>query len=721
MNVDHLKSYLTLRNLTFLVSIVLFVWLIWYFYTGLGGPRQLVTRLLSVALILQILFYYQQDYLYPRLPPIVNHVLVIIYMGIAVYAFYYFFLYYEQVAIWRLGSYTREDFIVGLLMFLLVMELSRLIHPILFWVNVVLVVYTLYGYLSPIDFFWHPGTTFYRIVTSSTVELSTGIYGLYAQLALTLIAAFLLLAAAARGFEAQSAMVAVMRRLAGRSRHTVPQTAVLASTSIGMVSGSGAANTAVTGSFTIPLMMRYGVPGRFAGAVETAASMGGLIMPPLMAVAGFLMAEFLGVPYWEVVVRGFAVAFVYFSALCLAVYLLSVRLLPADPVQVPSVPIYDQLKTSIFFLGIAFLIVLMGVYGFGALRAALWTAIFLFSLLMGAYLVFFYIFKDPKVVDETPAQDERPTGIVLVVTALILAYVFHGNYAFWGAVPVAVIWIGVAALFAFLTLAVPTLLTKIRLTIETHAEMTSYLTLLLATLGIMIGLFTVTGFINRMGGMLLDLGRMDFDLGLVVIPGILITILMAWVFGWLAGTGLPPTATYIIVAVVIVRPLQQLGIDPWVAHFFAFLLAIWGELSPPTSLTAAVASRIAESSFMWTMFEALKICLPITFMSFAIFIRSDMVVNPGWLQLVDTGLVAVATCGITFATFGHFVTNRSADILYKAALALASFVVMFHPDQEVALLVAAVVLPAVIFGVYRHRLISSPEARAARAAAQPAQ
>jgi TRAP-type uncharacterized transport system fused permease subunit len=60
-------------------------------------------------------------------------------------------------------------------------------------------------------------------------------------------------------------------------------------------------------------MKRYGVPPVFAGAVETSASMGGLIMPPLMGVAGFLMAEFLGVPYWDVVKRGFAVAFVYFA------------------------------------------------------------------------------------------------------------------------------------------------------------------------------------------------------------------------------------------------------------------------------------------------------------------------------------------------------------------------------------------------------------------------
>ena len=657
--IERLKAQLTLRNLTFLVSLLMFVWLIWYFYTGLGGPRQLATRLVPIALILQLLFMYQQDYLYKRLPATINHVLIGIYIAIAAYAFYYFVLNYEDIAIWRQGSYTRHDFVVGLLMFLLVMELSRKAHPILFWVNVVLVFYTLYGYVFPrsLDFFWHPGTTFYRVVTSSTVELATGIYGLYAQLALTLIAAFLLLAAAARGFEAQSAMVRVMRQLAGRSRHTIPQTAVLASVAVGMVSGSGSANTAVTGSFTIPLMKRYGIPGTFAGAVETSASMGGLIMPPLMAVAGFLMAEFLAVPYWEVVIRGFAVAFVYFMSLILAVYLISVRLLSPEPVTRPTVPIYDQIKTAIFFLAIMFLIILMGVLGYGALRAALFTAIFLFGLLLLAYLFFKYLLGDPEVEHET----------------------LFGN---------------------------------IRLTIETHAEMTSYLTLLMATLGIMIGLFTVTGFINRMGNMLLEIGEADIIFqvpwGVFIIPGIILTILMAWIFGWLAGTGLPPTATYIIVAIIIVPPLRQLGIDPWVAHFFAFLLAIWGELSPPTSLTAAVAARIAEASFLMTMWEALKICLPITVMSFAIFVRSDMVVNPGWDQIFDTALVAVGTCGITFATFGRYIESRTTDVSLRVALALVSFVVLLHPDDGYALGAAAVVLPAVIFGIFRHRITAAP-------------
>src|SRR5919197_229931 len=331
------KKYATLANLTFVFALIQFVWLVWFFYTGLGGAQELVAHVMSIALLLQLLFMYQQDYLYKWLPPLANHALVALYAGICVYSFIYFSFEFERIAIYSQGSFTQQDFIVGLLVFLLVMELSRLAHPILFWTNVVLIVYTLWGYLSPIDFFWHPGTTFYRVVTSSTVELSTGIYGLYGQLALTLIAAFLLLAAAAQGLGAQNALINVMRLIAGRSRQMVPQTAVLGSLSVGMVSGSGSANAAVVGTITIPLMMRYGVPATFSAAVETSASMGGLIMPPMMGVGAVLMSDFLGVPYFEVVIRGFALAFVYYLSIALAVYLLCVRLLPRDVVAAPVV------------------------------------------------------------------------------------------------------------------------------------------------------------------------------------------------------------------------------------------------------------------------------------------------------------------------------------------------------------------------------------------------
>jgi TRAP transporter 4TM/12TM fusion protein len=644
MSTGTLTRTFSVNNLILFFSWVMLLWLLWYFYTGSGGPQELVSRLISVALILQILFMYRSNYFYKWLPPRAHDLVIAVYIGICLYAFYYFWFHFEDVAIYRQGSYTRQDFIVGLLIFLLVMELSRLAHPTLFWINLFLVVYTMYGYLSPLDFFWHPGTTFYRVVTSSTVEFSTGIYGIYGQLALTLIAAFLTLAAAARGFGAQTAMINVMRRLAGRNRQMVPQTAVLGSLAVGTVSGSGSANAVVVGSITIPLMKRYGVPGAFAAAVETASSMGGLLMPPLMGIGAFLMSEFLGVPYWDVVARGFGLAIAYYIALSFAVYLLCVRLLPADPIKAPQVHFYETVKTSIFFLSVAFLIVLMGWIGIGELLAALYTAAFMFVLLIAAFLYFKHVVKDPTVADET----------------------------LWG---------------------------NIMLSVETHADMTSYLTLLLATLGIMIGLFTVTGFINRMGGMLLDLGAFH----------IIAVIGMAYIFGWLVGAGLPPTATYIIGAVVIVGPLTKLGVDPWVAHFFVFLISVWGELSPPTSLTAAISARIAEASFMRTMWEALKICLPLTLMTFAIFARPEMVTTTGWPQFAAALIVIIGVCGVAFAMFGRTSKSVALDIGLRSLLAVFSLVTLLHPDDNLARMTAVVTAIAVVAGVWRHRIVAPPK------------
>jgi len=115
---------------------------------------------------------------------------------------------------------------------------------------------------------------------------------------------------------------------------------------------------------------------------------------------------------------------------------------------------------------------------------------------------------------------------------------------------------------------------------------------------------------------------------------------------------------------------------------------------------------------MRTMWEALKICLPITLMTFAIFTRPDIVVNPGWRQVFATVLVLISTCGITFAMFGRFLEHPAGDILLRVALALVAFVTMFHPDDRVATAAAVFVLPAIIFGVMRHRRIAPPKSEA---------
>ena len=530
-----------------------------------------------------------------------------------------------------MGSFTRQDFIVGLLVFLLVMELSRLSHPILFWTNVFMVAYTLWGFLSPVDFFWHPGVSFYRVVTSSTVEFSTGIYGSYGQLALTLIAAFLLLAGVANGFNAQHSMIRVVRLIA-RSRRLIPQTAVVGSSAIGLISGSGSANAAVVGTITIPLMMRYGVPGTFAAAVETAASMGGLIDPPMMGAAAFLMAEFLGVPYWDVVLRGWALTFVYYISIGFAVYLLCVRLLPGDKIAKPHVPLYDRVTTAIFFAAVGYLVYLMGFIGKGELLAALYTAAFMLGLLDPDFLLFKLCAEGAHArgrdaVREHPARD-RDARRDDVVPHAAAGDARHHDRPVHGH-----------------RLHQPHGRHPARSRQLAHRRPDRH-------------------------GLGVRLAR---------------------------GHGPAPH-----------RDLHhrrhrhraadegRSGSTPGSRTSSSSCLSVWGELSPPTSLTAAVSARIANVSFMRTMFEALKICAPITLMTFAIFTRSNMVTTTGWLAIADTLLVLASTLGIAFAMFGRTHRNRAVDVFLRCLVAAAAFVAMFHPDMSISALVAGVVMLAVL-------------------------
>ncbi len=637
------KEHFTVRNLVLIISLFFFFHLIYYFFTGAGGPLKLTTRLVPIAIIIGVLYKYIEGGLYPSLSLTLNRIITSIYVIASLVVLIYWEINYEALFIHRAGAYNNTDFFIGLTIFLVIMELSRKFHPVLFYVNLGLIAYNLFGMYSPIDFFWHPGVTITRVINSTTLELAEGVFGRYSQMVLTYVAAFLLVAATARGFGAQDSIIKTIYGFLGKHKYNIPQVAVLSSAIIGSTSGSGAANTAVTGSFTIPLMKGHGISPVYAGAVETAASMGGLVMPPLMAVAGFLMANYLGVPYWDIVIRGFSIAFIYFSAVIFSVYLLSVSEIVAEKTHPPRAPFHDLIKASAFFICILALIMYMGLLGMGAMRAGLYGGITLVALLLISYFYFKYYIKEES--------------------------------------------------FRNLNL-----LTIARNIVETYADILWYLVVLMSTLGIMIGLFTVSGFLLRMGQLLMELGQIS----------IVLTLLAAWAFGWIAGMGLPPTATYIVVAVIVVPALTPFGINPFIAHFFVFLIAVWGELSPPTSLTAAVASKLSGASFMKTMLTALKICLPIIIMSFSIFIRTSIILEPGLFQIIETLMVSLGVGGVTFFFFGRFTYNQAVNIPGKIILLLLGGMAMFYPGFTIALISSAILAVLLIIGAIQHRKVTVP-------------
>jgi TRAP transporter 4TM/12TM fusion protein len=410
---------------------------------------------------------------------------------------------------------------------------------------------------------------------------------------------------------------------------------------IATCSGSGAANAAITGQYTIPLMKKAGFPSLYAGAVEASASLGGLLMPPVMAIAGFLMADFLGVTYFEVIARGYAPALIFFAIISLSVYLFTTRFVRgrgSGPTSAPDSIIerfskMDVVNTAIFFTSIGVLIYLMGVLWYDASRAALNIAIGLFII---ASVLHMYLY----------------TGTISDKTKE------------WGRC--------------------------LRRSLEGFAGVTAPLILLLAMLGVMINLFVVSGWMLKLMGLLVGVG--EFHVVALIGVGFLVGIFL--------GLGIPPSACYLISAVVVIPPMTRIGINPWIAHFFLFFIAVISEYSPPTSLVAAVASRISGASFMKTMMVTLQISIPFFFLTFAIFNWDILLLEPGLAQLAALGVLTIGCCTAAAAIHGKLFERKRYDLPSRLLVLLVALFILFYPRGTLSAL-ALIPAAAMIFFVIR--------------------
>ena len=167
---------------------------------------------------------------------------------------------------------------------------------------------------------------------------TTGVIGTPTGVCSTYIVLFIIFGAFLESTGISDFFIQCANRVAGSASGGPAKVAVISSALCGMVSGSSVGNTVTTGSVTIPMMKKTGYPGEFAGAVEAAASTGGQIMPPIMGAAAFLMAEMVGVPYSDILVRAILPAILYFMGIFLMVHLrakrLSLKGIPKE--QLPS-------------------------------------------------------------------------------------------------------------------------------------------------------------------------------------------------------------------------------------------------------------------------------------------------------------------------------------------------------------------------------------------------
>ena len=630
------RSRLVIEGAYYLTAVFFFVYLFAYYWTSEGGPVLLAFGLVPVTFILYTLDALRKGEFYPRLPAVVNYAIASVYIGLSVAIGIYMHLEYEAIGTVRAGMWNLTDLVMGGLMTLLVMEYARKRHLALFVLNVILILYAVYGSVVP-GMFFHPGLTWERVVSAMSVEMSTGVFSNLPQLALTLIGSFILVLASLRAFGCVESILRASKQIAVRSPHALPQSAVLGSMAVGTVSGSGAANAITVGSATIPAMIGAGMPRVTAAAIETASSLGGQLMPPVMGIAAFLMAEFLGRSYFDVVARGYAPALIYYAGVSVSVYLLSTRhRARLGSVVAERMKWADWANIVAFVCVVAGLISLMGFMHLPPMFAAL------------------YVF-------------------VGVAGVLVAAHSY------------ALVRAGGRSLRAFVA--------PLARLVDYFAEMTSDLALLLATLSIMTGALVITGVPTKIGAILVATAGVN----------LVAMVLVAFVFGALLGTGLPPAPTYIITALVIAPPMIKVGVDPWVVHFFAFFLAVWGELTPPTSVAAAVTAKIAETSFMRTLFAAITVCVSLFVLMAGVFSRPELVLEPGIAQLGAMALVLIATIGITFSIQACFTERHALDVVLRIALAAFALVVLLHPDWQIAILATVPVGLYVAYWIVRRR------------------
>ena len=394
--------------------------------------------------------------------------------------------------------------------------------------------------------------------------------------------------------------------LVGRFSGGPAKVAVISSALCGMVSGSSVGNTVTTGSVTIPMMKKTGYRPEFAGAVEAAASTGGQIMPPIMGAAAFLMAEYVGVPYSNIILRAILPAILYFTGIFIAVHLEAKKLgLQGMPAE--QLPLLKNLIGRSYLL--LPLVILVYLVSSGSNTMAFAAAI---AILFAVQV----------------SNAHRNPALGVIGIAALLCYLF---VALPGGVKLALLFIAIvcAAVCMFSKEAVMTPLVFFD-ALANGSRSAISVGAACGVAGIIGGCITITGLASQIITAIITLSH----------GSVLIALFFTMLCCIVLGMGVPTTANYCIMASTCAPILIQLGIPVLAAHFFVFYFGIVADITPPVALAAYAGSAIAKAPPMKTAFNASKLAIG------AFVVPYIFALTPAML-LIDTTAVQVVLVIVT--------------------------------------------------------------------------
>jgi TRAP transporter 4TM/12TM fusion protein len=523
----------------------------------------------------------------------------------------------------RAGDPLPRDIVIGIVVLFTIFAATwAIMGPALPIISGIFLAYCLFGeYLpAPLN---HRGYDFSQVIDHMAYG-TEGIYGVPLYVSSTYIFLFILFGA----FLEKGGMIRLFTDISlgfvGHRRGGAAKVAVISSGLMGTISGSGVANVVTTGQFTIPLMKRFGYRAAFAGGVESTASMGGQIMPPVMGAVAFIMAETLGVEYHEVVMAAIIPAILYFASAFWMVHLeagkRSLMGLPKE--ELPSVR--AAIRQSWYLLLPLAVLVYLLFTGYTPLFAGTVGLALTALLILGGSVAL-----------------GLPEGILRIIfwigLGVVSAAFFQFGIAVIAAAILALILWNVFAKGGRETLAV------CRDSLAEGAKTALSVGMACAIVGIIIGTMTLTGAANTFGQFIVSVGEQSLFFSLVL------TMLTCIVL----GMGIPTIPNYIITSSIAGPALLALGVPLIVSHMFVFYFGILADLTPPVALACFAAAPIARESGLKIAGEAVKIAA-------AGFIIPFMAVYTPALMLQDGGPLA--------ATYGYL--PAVVYIVVKAVLAI---------------------------------------------------
>ncbi len=533
----------------------------------------------------------------------------------AIVSGFYITIYLDEIFA-RAGFWSQTDIWIGILAVVTLLEASRRVVGLgITIIGVVFILYALAGPRGTLPWLGeylpgilsHRGYNVERLVAQLYLG-QEGIFGLPLGVAATYVFIFVLFGAVLEVTGAGKFFIDLAYAATGRKRGGPAKAAVVASCGMGSITGSAIANVATTGPFTIPLMKRLGYKPSQAAGVEAAASTGGQITPPLMGAGAFLIAEYTGIPYIEIVMVSIYPAFLYFLTVYLFVHIIAIKQgmkgLPAS--ELPSVR-QVMLEGWHFLAPLALLIWLL-VMGLSPMRVGFFAILAILGVTALRFIVDIAMASRHG---STPAQKLAEYG---------------GTF-------------GVAR----------STTSKLIEACEVGVRSALTVSLACAVGGIIVGVIGLTGLGLKFSSLM-----MSFSQGNIVLA-LLLVLLASLVIGF----GLPVTASYIVL-IILVGPAMsaEFGIPLLIVHLVVFWYSQDSNVTPPIALAAFAASAIAGSKPVETSFQAWKFAKGLYIIPLFMVFNPEIIIGGPVPLVIWNGVIALVALVAFVAVLEGYLFER---------------------------------------------------------------